>query len=116
MNCAASVDFNATLKDALLINFYGTHRVLNLAGKLRNLENFVHVSTAYVNSDKFGYKFSYNESYIEEKIYDVNFDVDKFVADLMNKSHTLTEKQSNDIIGKFPNSYTFTKSLAERSL
>lgn len=57
MNCAASVDFNATLKDALLINFYGTHRVLNLAGKLRNLENFVHVSTAYVNSDKFGYIF-----------------------------------------------------------
>lgn len=55
MNCAASVDFNASIKDALLINFYGTNRMLDLAGKLKNLENFVHVSTAYVNSDKIGY-------------------------------------------------------------
>lgn len=55
MNCAASVDFTASIKDALSINYYGTHRIFNLAKKLKNLENFVHVSTAYVNSDKRGY-------------------------------------------------------------
>ncbi len=54
INCAASVDFNSPLYEALDINYFGTQRVFELACQVKNLENFVHVSTAYVNSDKFG--------------------------------------------------------------
>ena len=54
INCAASVDFNAPLHEALEINYFGTQRMFELACQVRHLENFVHVSTAYVNSDKFG--------------------------------------------------------------
>lgn len=54
INSAASVDFNSPIKVALEINYYGVQKVLELAKECKNLENFVHVSTAYVNSDKFG--------------------------------------------------------------
>lgn len=52
INCAASVDFNSTIVDALSINFYGSRRIMDLAIKSKNLNNFVHISTAYVNSDR----------------------------------------------------------------
>jgi thioester reductase-like protein len=54
INSAASVDFNSPIKVALEINYYGVQKVLELAEECKNLENFVHVSTAYVNSDKLG--------------------------------------------------------------
>ena len=64
INCAASIDFNARLEDAIKINILGSLRVLSLAKKIKNLQNFLHVSTSYVNCNKFGY--------IEEKIYNDN--------------------------------------------
>ncbi len=54
INCAASVDFNARLDESLLINVKGTKNMFDLACQVKNLLNFVHVSTAYVNSDKQG--------------------------------------------------------------
>ena len=64
VNCAASVDFNARLDDALMINVRGPQKIFSLAQRVKNLHNFVHISTAYVNSDKQGW--------VEEKIYDPN--------------------------------------------
>lgn len=61
VNCAASVDFNAKLSEAIAINVQGTLRMMELAKKAKLLKNFVHVSTCYVNSDKRGW--------IEEDIY-----------------------------------------------
>ena len=49
MNCAASIDFNARLDDAININIKGTLKMLELAKKIKNLNNFTHVSTCYVN-------------------------------------------------------------------
>lgn len=49
MNCAASIDFNARLDDAININIKGTLKILELAKKVKNLNNFTHVSTCYVN-------------------------------------------------------------------
>ena len=43
--------------------------MFELAKKIKRMENFVHVSTAYVNCDKLGF--------IEEKIYDGAIDVEK---------------------------------------
>ena len=62
INCAASVDFNERLKDALNINYFGCLRMLELASQCRRIEIFTHVSTCYVNCDKKGY--------IQERIYD----------------------------------------------
>ena len=63
INCAASVNFDDHLHDALAINYFGVQNMLTLAEESRSIECFTHVSTAYVNSDRSGY--------IEEKVYDL---------------------------------------------
>lgn len=62
IHSAASVDFSATMIEALNINVLGTLRVFELCKKLKNLNNFVQISTCYVNCDKSGI--------IEEEILD----------------------------------------------
>lgn len=69
IHCAASVDFDAKLIDAIQINVIGTLRIYNLYKKFKNPENFVQVSTCFTNSDKFGW--------IEENIYDTPVDPDQ---------------------------------------
>ena len=51
-HCAASVDFNSRLDEAVNINIKGTLRLFDLAKKMKRLENFMHISTCYVNSDR----------------------------------------------------------------
>lgn len=54
INCAASIDFNARLDDAIDSNIHGSLRMLELARKLKRLEVFTHISTCYVNCDQRG--------------------------------------------------------------
>ena len=52
INCAAPLGFNAPLNEAIQFNVQGTLRILALCKRVQHLENFVHVSTCYANSDK----------------------------------------------------------------
>ena len=63
INCAASVNFDDPLLDAIQINYMGCQRLVTLAKECKKIITFTHVSTAYVNSNRAGY--------IEEKIYDL---------------------------------------------
>ncbi len=64
INCAASVNFDDPLLDAIQINYFGCMRILELALECQKLETLTHVSTAYVNSNRKGF--------IEEKIYELD--------------------------------------------
>ena len=59
-HCAANVRFDHKLKEAINLNTRGTHRMLMLSEKMKNLFVFVHVSTAYCQC---------NENVVEEKYY-----------------------------------------------
>jgi thioester reductase-like protein len=48
VHCAASISFELPLEEARTINTDGTRMLLSLAGEVRDLRRFVHVSTAYV--------------------------------------------------------------------
>ena len=63
INCAASVNFDDPLLDAIQINYFGCMRMLELAKECSKLEAFTHVSTAYTNCNRKGF--------IEEKVYDL---------------------------------------------
>ena len=65
LHSAADVRFNESLQDAVLLNTVGTKRIIDLCLQIKNLVSFVHVSTAYSNSDK---------DYIEETVYPPLFD------------------------------------------
>ena len=55
INCAASVDFNEQITDAININYSGCLRMLDLAHSCKKIQIFTHVSTAYVNCEKKGF-------------------------------------------------------------
>ena len=107
-NIAASVDFNSRLDDAISINIDGALRMQQLAKEWKQIECFTHMSTWYVNSDKKGV--------IKEKIYDVDFDVEERINYLKSLNSEEIVKRTHEIIGKYPNTYTFSKSMGERLL
>ena len=54
INCAASVNFDDPLQDALRINYFGCMKMLELAQECKQLDVFTHVSTCYVNCNRPG--------------------------------------------------------------
>lgn len=75
INCAASVDFNERLCDALQVNYFGCQRMYQLASECKKLCVFTHVSTCYVNCEKQGF--------IKEQIYDINEDSEQIVNNIL---------------------------------
>ncbi|XP_063926597.1 fatty acyl-CoA reductase 1-like [Zophobas morio] len=101
---AASVRFDDSLTDAVIMNTRGTREVAKLVLEMKNLDVFVHISTTYCNSDR---------KVVEEKLYPVVAEWEKTIEIAENiDRHTLnvlTEKY----IHPQPNTYTFAKSLGE---
>ncbi|CAH0714673.1 unnamed protein product, partial [Brenthis ino] len=99
---AASVLFDDPLDVAMNINFGGTERVLNLCLRMKTIKSFLHVSTAYCNTDK---------PIIEEIVYPVPASLDK-VNELLAKGH-VNKDEVKKLLNKQPNTYAFAKALAE---
>lgn len=59
VHCAASVSFALPLEEARRINVGGTREVLELAARAPELQQLVHVSTAYVAGDRTGRAFEH---------------------------------------------------------
>lgn len=104
---AATIKFNTDLKQAIEINVVGTQRTLQLAKSLRKLSAYVYLSTAFCNSDYRGL--------IKEKVYLSRYKPEDLIEQastnqLPTKS---SDPKTKEIIGRHPNTYTFTKQLAE---
>jgi thioester reductase-like protein len=108
INCAASVNFDDPLLEAIQINYMGCNRLVKLALECKQLITFTHVSTAYVNSNRLGL--------IEEKIYDLPGvdDPEEEILKLSQLKPEYVKENEKKLIKGFPNTYTFTKSMAER--
>lgn len=50
-HCAATLRLEAELRDAVLMNTAGTEKVVDLAKKIKKLNVFVHLSTAFCSAD-----------------------------------------------------------------
>jgi len=108
INSAANVDFTQRLDLAVQNNVLGSLHMLDLCTKSPNLKTLVHLSTAYVNSDK--------EGVIEEKFYPQAKDPEVLLEEIKRMSVQEIERKTPDLLGKFPNTYTFTKNLTEQLL
>lgn len=107
LHSAAEVRFDETLQHLLLVNLRGTREVLRLAEKMLLLEVFVHISTAYSHCP---------HPEIAERFYEVPMPPDQMIE--LAEQLTGVDKQqfrelSEKIIEPWPNTYTFTKALAE---
>ncbi|MEE6499171.1 hypothetical protein FKM82_003345 [Ascaphus truei] len=103
-HCAATVRFNESLRDAMQLNVIATRQVLYLAQRMKKLEVFIHVSTAYANC---------NRKQIEEIVYPPPVDPRKLIESLEWMDDSLVSDITPKLIGDRPNTYTYTKALAE---
>jgi len=108
INSAAAVDFINTLTNAMRDNFHNTMRVFNFAKGCPNLQVFVQVSTAYVNSNRSGL--------IEEKLYDPSFNIEETLQYIHKLPEDELEKHTPELIKGYPNTYTYSKFLTEHKL
>ncbi|XP_010881839.1 fatty acyl-CoA reductase 1 isoform X1 [Esox lucius] len=103
-HCAATIRFNEPLKDAMQLNVLATQKMVVLAHSMKHLEVFLHVSTAYANCDR---------TLIEEVVYPPPVDYKKLIASLEWMDDKLVSAMTPGLIGKRPNTYTYTKAMAE---
>ncbi|CAG9576938.1 unnamed protein product [Danaus chrysippus] len=104
---AATVKFDEHLRAALATNVCAPLYLLGLAREIRKLEVFIHISTAYSNS---------HLSYIEEKFYPCEVNSGKLQKMIDKMTDEQINKISPTVLGSWPNTYTFTKALAEKEL
>ena len=109
IHCAASIRFDLPIAEAASINITGALRVLEFAKGIKNLRRLVDVSTAYVTPHPGGDEVLL----VEEKLVDLPFDATEIYQEII--SGRSDEKALMARTGH-PNTYTFTKCLAERLL
>lgn len=104
IHCAATVRFDDTPTDAILMNTRGTREALLLAKRMDNVEVFNHISTTYCN-------VTHVHSF--EKLYpvDVNW------KEAIKMAEELDEATLSAIVPilmqHHPNTYTFSKQMTE---
>ncbi|XP_044732186.1 fatty acyl-CoA reductase 1-like [Chrysoperla carnea] len=103
---AASVRFDDSLKDAILINTRGTREMLKILKQIQNLKVFLYTSTTYCNIDK-------DVDAIEEKFYKATTDWKTMIKAAENMDEMVLNFLEHKILNKYPNTYTFSKNLAE---
>ncbi|XP_078139076.1 fatty acyl-CoA reductase 1 isoform X3 [Centroberyx gerrardi] len=103
-HCAATVRFNEPLKDAMQLNVLAAQKMVALAHKIKHLEVYIHVSTAYANCDR---------ELIEEVVYPPPVDYRKLIDTVEWMDEKLVSVLTPKLIGEHPNTYTYTKALAE---
>lgn len=99
---AATIAFKLPLKDAMRSNVNGTENVIEICRRMKKLEAFVHVSTAFTNADR---------KEIDEVVYPMPMELEsaRLFADLYSHDERIITK----FLGKKPNTYTFSKAFAE---
>lgn len=101
---AATLKLEGNLRDAVDMNLLGTQRALNVAKQMRQLEAFVHLSTAFCNCD-------------QEVMYEKVYEFPHKPEDLMRLAEWMDVKTLDaitpDLLKPHPNTYTYSKRLAE---
>lgn len=104
-NIAASVAFDAPLKQNLRDNYMGTSNLLELTKGFSRLVSFVHVSTFFSNHHK---------AHIEERVLEMERDCEK-MADLIKwlPDSVCKQLENSQFMENRPNTYIYTKAMTE---
>ncbi|CAH2089959.1 unnamed protein product [Euphydryas editha] len=105
IHSAANVNFLASFRTAMKINYEGTKNIIALGKKMKNLESFVYISSVFARADKLTIdEVIYPRLRKEEEVY-------SFI-DMYGDDAKTTEK----FLCGSPNPYTMSKSLCENYL
>ncbi|XP_030759584.1 fatty acyl-CoA reductase wat-like [Sitophilus oryzae] len=101
---AATVRFDEKIKTAVAINIRAPRDLLRLSREMPNLKCFMHTSTIFGNC---------MQSVIEEKVYPPAIDSHKLILMTECAPEKILEEITPKLIEPYPNTYTFTKQVAE---
>ncbi|KAI5752704.1 hypothetical protein M8J77_019610 [Diaphorina citri] len=101
---AATIRFDEPIKTAVILNTRGTRDMLELSKQMKNLKCFTYISTAYCHP---------SEKVLEERTYLPPDDPHQVILRAESMKEEDLEVFRQDILGEFPNSYAYTKCLAE---
>ncbi|CAL7951758.1 unnamed protein product [Xylocopa violacea] len=102
---AATVRFDEPLKVAINMNTKGTERIIEFCRGIKNLISIVHVSTAYSNA---------NRLEVEELVYATKVKPSTMIDMCESLDEGTLNMMEKEILENHPNTYTFTKNLAEQ--
>ncbi|KAK8730545.1 hypothetical protein OTU49_008058 [Cherax quadricarinatus] len=106
-HAAATINFTEPMRVAVNMNMLGTKRVVSLAQKMTNLQSLVHVSTAYSNC---------HLPEVYEELYPAPIDPARLIQLTEWLDDKLLESLTPHLLAPRPNTYTYTKALAEHLL
>jgi len=106
LHCAATVRFDEDLSRALTMNVGAVSSIISICKRMQRLRSFVHVSTAYCHCQR---------KHIEEVSYPPPTPPRQALSLLENLDKKILDEKNftNMIIGDRPNTYTYTKAIAE---
>ncbi|XP_026686569.1 fatty acyl-CoA reductase wat-like [Diaphorina citri] len=101
---AATVRFDEHIKMAVKINVCGVQAMLQLAREMKDLKAFVHVSTAFTHCPR---------ERIDEEFYPVPLKYENLIQLISETGDEELSEMTPKLLHEWPNTYTFTKALAE---
>lgn len=104
---AATVKFEEPMNTAVENNVVSVDNMIVFASKLERLEALVHVSTAYSNCDR---------PEVDEIFYEAPIQADKLIDMSRWMNSKTLERVAPGLMDERPNSYTYTKAVAESLL
>nr|WKE35581.1 alcohol forming fatty acyl CoA reductase [Paurocephala sauteri] len=104
INGAATVRFDEHIKLAIQINVMAVQSMLKLARDMKKLKAFVHVSTAYGHCPRLD---------IDEQFYPIPVKYENIIKLVHETDEDTLTEMTPKILNEWPNTYTFTKALAE---
>ncbi|KAE9334826.1 hypothetical protein PR003_g13333 [Phytophthora rubi] len=109
IHSAATVQFDEPLEVAVEMNCLGALHVARFVQSCPRNRCHLHVSTAYVNSNR-------RDAKINEELYPLDFDVYDALKAVTTASASEMERLRVNLMGTYPNTYTLTKSMTEHLL
>jgi len=110
IHSAAAVRFDEPLRVAMEMNCIAVKEIIKLVKEIKHLEVFCHISTAYSQCHRA------SNDLIAEKFYPAPMRAEKLMDAMEWMSDDMLDSFTKPLIGKYPNTYTFTKALAESML
>ncbi|CAF1208333.1 unnamed protein product [Rotaria sordida] len=104
INSGASIRFHEPLKQSIKANVYSVQNIINLCKKMKQLQSFVHISTAYIHCYR---------TDMTEVIYPMNDNPNTLLESLEYFDDQMFNHLSERLAKQYPNNYAYTKSLAE---
>ncbi|XP_077295802.1 putative fatty acyl-CoA reductase CG5065 [Arctopsyche grandis] len=103
-HCAATVKFNADLKEAIQTNTCGTWILIQIAKTMKQLDVFVYFSTAFCYVDL---------DVLDHKVHSANEDPHDVMHMIKWMKDDALKAVTPQLLGKHPNTYTYSKRLSE---